>query len=288
VGGFGDIDIAGLVNFLRQEAEGCGIPEAKDAVDQGTTQFAGVTGLQLDDVLNSLSGSMGTVVTLDATSTITIPVPNAPETIPTPRIALLIGVKSDLIFKRIDAMAGGNPGVIKVDEDGLSMRTMPVPLPFVQDLNLRPTVAQWNGYLVIASDDQIIREMIAVQKGAPGYKSTPEYAALSAGMPDQGNSFTVCSQRFVEIVQKLQGLYYANQPNVTPALSAFMQKLSASEYSGTGRMMTVGSVLPNGYLCVTQGAQGSSQVLAPLLVAPVAIIAGLAVPYFMMHSPMGP
>jgi len=245
---FGDFDLAQLVNFLRQEAEQSGIPEAKQAVTQWQTQFAGVSGLQLDDVLASLNGSVGMVIALDATSTVSIPVGNQQQTIAAPRLAILLAVKNDLIFKQVDKMAGGNPGVIKVDEPDLRMRTMPV--PFFPGLNLRPSVAQWNGFLVIASDDRIIRDMIAVQKGGPGYKSTPEYAALSAGLPDQGNSFCVSTQRFADTVRKIQSQMYANN-SATPAQAALVQRwVSGIQKAGHG--YGVGVRLPNGWLSVTQ------------------------------------
>ena len=275
---FGDFDLAQLINFLRQEADQSGLPELKQAVSQWQTQFSGVSGLQLDDVLQSLNGSLGMVLTLDATSTVSIPIANQAQTIPTPRLALLIAVKNDIIFKQVDKMLGGTPGLVKVDEPDLRMRTMP--LPIIPSLNLRPTVAQWNGFLVIASDDQLIRDMIAVRKGGPGYKSTAEYATLSAGLPDQGNSFGVVSQSFADTVHKFQQQMYANQPGVSPAQTALLQRFFSGGYQTTGHIMGVGAVLPNGWLSVSQGSQGSSQLLAPMLIVPAAIAASVALPAF--------
>jgi hypothetical protein len=269
-----DFDLAQLLNFLRAEVRNSGVPEAQNAFDQWQTQFSGATGLPLDDVLASLNGSLGGVITLDATSTIAIPAGNQPV-IPTPRIALLLGVKNDLIFKQIDKMAGINPGVIKVDEPGLQMRTMPVPM--VPALNLRPTVAQWNGYLVIASDDKLVRDMAAALKDGHGFKSTPEFAALSSGMPAEGNGFAIMTQRFAETLRQLQSEMVSNQPGVNANQSAFVRQVFA-RYQKTGHMYSVGTQLPNGLLSVSQGSQGSSQLLAPLIIAPVAIAAAVSVP----------
>jgi hypothetical protein len=256
VANFGDFDLAQLVNFLRQEASQSGIPELQQAVTQWQTQFAGVSGLQLDDVLQSLNGSMGMLLTLNATNTISIPIDNEPQTIPAPRLAILFAVKNDLVFKQVDKMLGGNPGVIKVDEPDVRMRTMPVPI--LPALNLRPTVAQWNGFLVIASDDQLIRDMIAVQKGAPGYKSTTEYATLSAGLPQQGNCLYVSSQRFADTMHKFQGPMFANQPGATPAQAAFMRQWLAY-YQKVGSAFGIGVRLPNGWLSVAQAQFSSPQ-----------------------------
>ncbi len=280
--GFGDFDLTQLIHFLRAEADQSGIPEFKQAIDQWQTQFAGISGLQLDDVLNSLNGSMGMIITLDATNVVSIPVAQQVQTMPAPRLAFFIAVKNDLVFKQVDKMLTGNPGVVKVEEPGLSMRTMPIPY-VMPTLNLRPSIAMWNGYLVIASDDTIIRNAIAAQKGGPSFKSTPEYAAFSAGLPDQGNSFSVITQRFADTFQKFRNQFYANQPGVNPAQSALMQKIMSHSQS-PGRLMAVGSVLPNGWLSVSQGAQGSTQLLAPVLIMPAAIMAGTMIP-LMHHQP---
>ena len=263
--GFGDFDVAQLINFLRQEGDQSGIPEVKDAINQWQTQFSGLTGQKLDDVLNSLNGSEGIVLTLDGSNTITVPVGERAEKLPAPRIALLIAVKNDLIFKTVDKLLTGNPAILKVDEPDLRMRT--APLPFLPELNLRPTLAQWNGYLVVASNEQVIRDMQAVQKGTPGFKSTAEYATLSANLPAEGNSFCVCSQYLVDTIRKLQDQTLANQAGNTAQAQSF-ERLFSGSYQNVGHFYSVGTSLPDGWLTVSQGTQGSSQMLGPILIPP--------------------
>ena len=177
-------------------------------------------------------------------------------------------------------MIGGFPNVIKADEPGLSMRTMPIPA--LPAFNLRPTVAQWNGYLVIASDDKLVRDMIAVQKGAPGFKSTAEYATLSASLPEQGNSFGVSTLRFADTLSKFQSRMYANQAHASAAQAAFLQEVS--KLQNPGHAFGVRVCLPNGMLCVAQSSKGSSQLLAPLVILPAAIGASVAIPAFTAHQ----
>ncbi|HEX4084794.1 MAG TPA: hypothetical protein VHY22_07785 [Chthoniobacteraceae bacterium] len=247
---FGDFDLPQLIDFTRQEALGSGIPEATQAVNQWQTQFAGITGLKLDDVLKSLNGSMGMLVTLDSTSTINVPTGGQALDIPVPRLAIFIAVKNDIIFKQVDKMAGSNPGVIKVDQPDLHMRTMS--LPMVPGLNLRPTIAQWNGYLVLASDDQLINQMIAVQKGGPGVKTAPDFVSISANLPAEGNSFAYTSPLFVETVHKIQGQMVANQPNISSTQAQAIQNWF-SKYQPMFCGYGVGSILPDGSLTISQG-----------------------------------
>ena len=247
---FTDFDLAQLINFARQEALQSGVPEAQQAVNQWQTQFEGLTQLKLDDVLNSLNGSIGSLVTLDATSTINVPSGNQTITIPTPRLAIFIGVKDDTIFKQIDKMAGANPGVIKVDQPDLRMRTMA--LPMVPGLNLRPTVAQWNGYLIVATDDQLINDLVAVQKGGAGFKTAADYLSLSANLPAEGNAFGYTSPTFVETVHKFQSQMSTNQANLSASQAQAIQSW-ISKYQPMFSGYSVGSQLPNGYLTISQG-----------------------------------
>jgi hypothetical protein len=264
--GIGDFDLGQFIAFLRDEASQSGIPQLQQSVTQLQTQLTGLTGLKLDDVLNSLGSGVGTVFTLDPNNNITIPIDNQPRTIPTPRIGLLIAVKSDLIFKQLDKLLSVAPGMVKVDDPDLQMRT--VALPFAPGVTVRPTFAQWNGFLILASDDTLVRDMMAVQKGGPGFKSTREYATLSTGLPQQGNSFVISTQRFADFIQNFETQVYASQPNGATQ-AALMRR-----FQKAGRFMSVGSVLPNGWLSISQGSQGASQILAPALVVP--IMAGAA------------
>jgi hypothetical protein len=243
----------------------------KQAVEQWETQFAGITGLKVDDVLQSLGGSMGMLLTLDGTSTITVP--GQQETIPTPRLALLMAVQNDLIFNQIDKMAGGLPGVMKVDEPELRMRTMTFSM--IPGLMLRPTVASWGGFLIVASDDKVIRDMIAVKKGAPGYKSTPEYATLSAGLPAQGNGFAVVTQRFAVTVREVEKEAVANQKGMNPGMRGAVTQNVFLGGENAGHFLAVYGLLPNGWLSVSQGSQGSSQLILPAAIGPAAIAGAL-------------
>jgi hypothetical protein len=179
-----------------------------------------------------------------------IPTGAGKVTIPTPRAALFIGVKDDTIFKQVDKTLSSNPGLIKVDQPDLKMRTMSFPV--IPGMNLRPTVAQWNGYLVIASDDKLITDMIAVQKGAPGYKTNPDLVSLSSNMPTQGNGFSITTPRFAETFRKFQAEMTANQGNLNASQAQAVQNW-LSKYQAMFTGYGVYTILPDGYLSVSQG-----------------------------------
>ena len=264
--GFADFDLAQFITFIRDEAAQSGIPQLQQSVTQWQAQLTGLTGLKLDDALNSLNGGVGMVLTLDAHDTVTIPTGNQPLTIPAPRLAVLFAVKDDLIFKTVDKMFAGTPGIVRVDKPDYEMRS--VALPVAPGVNVSPTLAQWNGYLVLATDNRLVQAMIDVQKGTvPSIKTTPDYAALSAGLPQQGNSFLISTGSFADFVRKIQTQLYSSQPG-GGTRTALMQR-----FQKTGRIMSVGTVLPNGWLSISQGSQGASQLLAPAIIAPAIAVA---------------
>jgi len=124
--------------------------------------------------------------------------------VPTPGILIVAKMKDETIFNRIEqAMGQIGMQVMKVDEGGLKMRTVAVPLPVA--VELRPTVAMADGYMFIASSDALVREVLAVKSGkSAGLKSTDEFKKLSADVPMQGNSFSYVSQRFGKTFIQLQ------------------------------------------------------------------------------------
>jgi len=104
-----------------------------------------------------------------------------------------------------------NPQVIKSDEGGLRMRTMPIPLPL--PVALRPTLARHADYLFIASNDELVKHMMAVKAGKEnGLKTTAEFKRLAQGMPLDGNSFNFVGQRLSDTVQQIQKSVLGRMP----------------------------------------------------------------------------
>ena len=150
---FHDVELALLFRSAQQSIEESGIEALQALLADGLQNFATAAGMPLEEVLDNLGGSVGAVLTLHRTKTISIPMSGQEEKIPEPRLAILLKVKSDRLFQQIDKVTGGNPEVQRVDEAGLRMRSLVMsPTPQWQ---IRPTVAHWNNYLVFASDDQL-------------------------------------------------------------------------------------------------------------------------------------
>jgi hypothetical protein len=273
---YGDMDLGMVYSVVTGELNNTGIPEVKDALQKLPDQFVAATGLQLDKVLASLGNEYGLVITLDETKKITLPFGNPPMDVPEPGIMIIVKVKDDTIFNRVDAQLKGNQQVISSDKDGVRMRTMPVPLPL--PISLRPTIARSGDYLFIATTDSLVEEALAVKSGKkPGLKAGDEFKQLAKGMPDKGNSFTFVSARFGQTWKDVQTRMMEMQGNTKGPQADFMKKLMAM--NGSTFSYNVSANTDEGWVGTGNGNQNPAKVaLLPLVVVPV--LAAIAVPNF--------
>lgn len=272
---FSDSNLPGLVTSLRAELDKAGIPELKTAMDDGISQFARLTGLPLDSVLQSLGAGAGMVLTLDPARPVDLTFGGQTQTFPHPRLAILIETKDDRIFRRIDQVAGGFPGVVKTDEPALHMRTMA--FPAAPNFTVRATVAQTDKFLIAATDDSLVRDILAAQTSGQGFKSTPEFAKMSAGLPAEGTGFNLVTPPFIEAWKQVRSQMLKAQSRHSSAEEAFMQKMMDAQ--GIAATYSVSSHVENGWLTVSRSSQGASQMLAPLLIIP-GIAVGAAIPIY--------
>jgi hypothetical protein len=274
---FSDLNLGNVLDGLRQEIEQSANRDARKSFDASLAQFSTSFGISAEDVLSSLDGSIGWVLTLDPAKTVSIPRESGPLVIPTPRAALFLRVKDDRIFKQIEHSMGANPNIRRHDLADVRMLTLPVPGP--NEAWLRPTVAQWTqGYLLVASDSSIIDDMIAAQKTGKGLKSTPQFASLMAGLPTEGNSFQIVTEQFGKTLGPLRSEMFKNQPGTTPEQTALMQKFFAGQTPGTS--CTISTHLADGWMVIGKGTQGARQMLGSMAIPAVAIAAAVALPVF--------
>ena len=274
---YGDMDLGMVYSVVTGELNNTGIPDVKDALQKLPDQFQAATGLQLDKVLASLGNEYGLVITLDDTKKITLPFGNPPLDVPEPGIMIIIKVKDDTIFNRVDEQLKSNQQVIRSDKDGVRMRTMPVPLPL--PISLRPTVARSGDYLFIATTDSLVQEALAVKGGKkPGLKDGEEFKHLAKGMPDKGNSFTFVSARFGQTWKDVQTRIMEMQAESKGQQEDFMKKLMALN-SGSTFSYNVSANTDEGWVGTGNGNQNPAKVaLLPIVVVPA--LAAIAVPNF--------
>jgi len=276
---FSDADLPLVWSVVQDEVAKSGFPEAQKFLQQLPAQFEQGTKLKWDDVLKSLGGEFGFVVTLDESNTVAIPLPTGPIAIPDPAIFLVLKVNDPVIYNRIADELKKNEQVVSFETNGVSMRTMPVPLPLA--INLRPTAANSGGYLFIASSDAVVAEALAVKNGKkPGLKTTAEFKHLSQGVPDRGNQFCFMSARFGAAMMQVQKQMMAAQAakDGTPGQAEFFKSLFNAR--GAECSYSVGQNTPAGCLTIGNGSQSAAAVVVLPAVAVAGVMGAIAIPSF--------
>ena len=154
---------------------------------------------------------------------------------------------------------------------------MPIPLPL--PVALRPTFARQGDYLFVASNDELIKTMVAVKaRKQNGLKTTAEFKHLAQGMPLEGNSFSFVGQRLSDTVQQIQKSVLSRmrgQGNEMPTV--LMQKIYSFNQPISSFMVSRNTT--QGWLTVGHGTQQpANAVVLPLVIVPTAIFAGMALP----------
>jgi hypothetical protein len=274
---FSDFDLPQLWSVIRDETAQSGFPQAQAALHGLPDQFEKSTGLKWDQVLASLGGEFGVVLTLNESNMIAVPLPGNQLQIPEPGLMIVAKVKDDTVFNRMDAAmekAGGQQ-VIRVDKPDLKMRTMPVPLPL--PIQLRPTVATSGGYLFIASSDSLITEALAVKSGQKaGLKSTEEFKHLARDIPQEGNGFTYVSRRLGQTIMQVERQALQGSGRNPDAANAWLQSIMQSQNAGFGYCVSANT--DAGRLSVGNGNQSQATVVLMSAVAVPATLAAMILP----------
>jgi len=273
---FSDLDVPLAWKDIKKHLELLNIPAVTDGLQQWPEQFRKATGLDFDKVLGSLGGDYGVILTLDPQNKITLPMPGAAMEIPSPGLAIVAKVDSDLIFKRVDEKSKGNPMVSRVDNSDLKMITMQIPLPL--PVELRPSIARSGDYLLLATSDTLIKEILAVKAGKKkGFKYTAEFARLSQGIPSQGNNFSLVADQFMQTVKQVQQQALTNKGSMTSAQIDNLQHAfnNATNYGA----YTVGVNGPEGWEAYANGSQ-SIQSMFIGAAAGAGVAAAVAIPAF--------
>jgi len=274
---FYDVDSAEIWSLVKKQCEQSGFPQAQEGLKKFQDQFVRNMGIEWEQVIDSLDGEFGIVVTLDESHILKIPAGNQ-ETfeVPEPAFMFVAKVKNDAIFKRIDIVMKqkGVPGVISSEKNGIQMRTVSVPVPVIP-INFRPTFAQAGNYFFFATTDALIQEAIAVKDGKPGLKTSEEFKKLSADIPQKGNQFCFLSQRFSQTAMKLQQRAMNANNEVPQQLKDFMQSVLQPDKAAF--TYSVGSSTDEGWITIANGNQSSGNLIAASAVVP-AVFAAVALP----------
>lgn len=273
--GFGDMDVAMLWNRIEDDLREAGVPELRDALQQWPAEFEKNTGLAWADLLGSLGGEMGFVLTLDPAQRISFPVEKQNLEIPAPGLLLAVKVNNDLLFDRLSQELKKNEQTKFTDADGVKMYVMSLPIPLPMELQI--TLARAGEYLFVATAPKLVQEALAVRAGKmPGYKQSADFQAMQKFLPTTGNSFSFVDRRFSQTVMEVQKQLLTANVNQPPQQVAILEKFFWGKPATFG--FSVSSRQPTGWQTVTVGNQDTSTSVVAAPVAGVAIGAAMILP----------
>ena len=267
---FTNIDPALLVSLLHRAISHLEQPAVETMYTQAMAQISAFTGLPADQALSSLAGTAGLIVTLDPANKLQTPAgaDGVTISIPRPALALLLPSKDDRIYQQLAKMVEANPGTTRTDEGDLHLRVAAEMSP-TPELKLHPALARWKEWMILASDESLVREIIAAKTSGQGFASTPAFTQLSAGLPAEGNTFQLATELFTRTMQDVQAQAMKTPPaGANAQQAALLQKVFAGQAGASS--YAVSTHLPNGWFAVgntlaTAPSQGFGTTLGNLL-----------------------
>jgi hypothetical protein len=265
--GFFDVDLSALWSSLEKDLTASQIPDAVRFAQELPKQVEGMTAMSLSDILGSLGDQAGYIVTLDPNSKVKIPISGGELEMAEPAIAILWKVRDEKVFSMLEALAALSQDVEKVDEPDLRLRivNMTDSVPY-----FRPTLARFGDYMVFASNDKLVRSLRDTKTGkTPGLKSRADFAMISKGLLDSGNSIQYVSKQFQSAYYELQAKQLgSSSPNHLSPVSADGLK-SLAAFLRDYESYSVLSRTDTGFVSMVRGNKDPADILGQLATLPI-------------------
>jgi hypothetical protein len=279
---FSDIDLSALWDSLEKDLTASRVPNAAQFVQEFPKQVAAATGMQLSEILASLGDQAGYIVTLDSNSKVKIPIAGGEQEMAEPAAAILWKVRDEKLFTMLEALAELSQDVAKVDDPGLKLRivNMAGSVPY-----FHPTLARFADYLVIASNDKLVRALKDTKSGKiPGLKSRADFAAISKGLPDRGSSVQYVSKQFQSAYYGWQEkqLAAANPSELSLVSAAGLKSLAA--FMRDYESYSVLSRTDAGLITMVRGNKDLADIVGQLAALPVYYLGDALAGYEKEHA----
>jgi type II secretory pathway pseudopilin PulG len=240
---FNDINPPLLANLIGDAVKSSGEASAQESYNKMMASISSATGMPADQALKTLVGPAGLIMTLDPAHEVQYPLPTGAISFPAPGLAIVLHATDDHMFTQLETMIMANPSSTKVDEPGLRIRSM-AEMPMTPQFKVTPSVARWGEYIILASDVQLVRDIVGAK--GKGVATTEEFKKLADGLPTTGNGFYYASSAFSTTMGKLQAQIFANNDALPPQQKALFMSIFKQQAGASG--LTISARLDNGWL----------------------------------------
>lgn len=265
-----------LWKMVRSGVAELGTPAVAVSFNSQISALATNWGVNLDKVFESMAGEGFFSIQFSRTKTMALPGAGAPVSMPEPAFLMGTAVKDSTVVEALEA-AIKKSGMLSVTNwgDGIKVIKLPLPIPFP----FQPAYAVHQGFFLFGSTPDGVAAGIKAFQGKTGLVATPEFKKAFKGLPTVNNGLAYMSPRFMNTVMEVQKAVISRDPAQGVKMAGLMD-----EMMGCKKDMSVSKVFLNkrdGVAVEGISSAGAKEMAASVMIAPVGLLAGIAIPSFM-------
>jgi hypothetical protein len=268
-------ELAQLWKLIRSGVAEFASPDGNAAFDRTMSNLSTNMGVSIDKVLESVNGEGFFSLQLSRTNTIEMGGPST--SIPSPSILVCMAVKDDTLIKAIEQpLSRVKMPIVRTQSESTVVST--INLPMRTPFPFHPSYAMCSNFFLLGSTPEVVSDAIRAFKSNNGLVATPEYKKAFVGMPTSNNGIFYQSPRFMKALLDLQTATLGGGKG-DGSQQAAMQSL----FGVKGEMQSAFVIQnrPDGVLTTGITASGGKEMLGAILIAPIGLMAGIAIPSFM-------
>lgn len=254
-------------------------PEAAEQFAQSIAGAAAMLGTSVDQLVGSIGADSAFGIQFSRDASITIPAGAEALSVPSPSMLFAVKVKDDTIMSLVkkQVAASGMP-LTESQVEGTTVYSLNLPVPVVP---VQLTLAQHNGFLLVGTMAQTVTDAIKAYANRGGLLAQESYKVAFSGQPIKNNGIAYISDRFGDVIRDIQESALAMAPATgaqDQASRDLVRRLLNRQqgYSCAITMMNYKS----GVRASGTTASSGQQLVASMVVAPVGMMAAIAIPSF--------
>lgn len=274
---------AALWKMIRSGVAELSTPAVASAFDGQLNSLNTSMGVNLDKVFASMGGESFFSIQFSRTKTMALPKmgEGEPLTMPEPSLLMGVAVKDNSLVQSLEA-AIAKSGMLSVTNGAGGIKTinLPMPVPFP----LQPSYTVYEGFFLFGSTPEVVADAINSFKGKTGLTATPAFKKAFEGLPMTNNGLAYMSPRFMNTILDVQKALMSEESGEGKQMAKLMETVM-----GYKRDMSAAEVFVNkrsGIATIGVSSMGAKQMVAAMMMAPVGMLAGVAVPSFMKARTM--
>lgn len=252
-------------------------PEGAQAFEQSLAMSTMMLGIPFDSLINGLGNESFISLQFSPSKTVDLPLGAGGESvaIAEPSILLGIAVKDSTLANLLKTRFCG-PGLpaTLTATNGMEIITAnePLPLPFPVQL----TMALQSNLLLIGSSPAVLDQSLTAAKSGNGLLASEKFKAAFGNLPVKNSGMAYFSPEFTKTIQKIQEAALSSDDSADAEVTRALMKLFGSDEPQQAAVVIQNT--PKGILLSGRTTFGGRELLASLAAAPIALLAGVAMP----------